>query len=50
VPNPGDEERHQGIPHDLLAFDEVTQMPEYIIDYLSSWNRTTDPEQRAGSC
>jgi len=46
VPNPGDEERHQGIPHDLLAFDEATQLPEYIIDYLSSWCRSTDPNQR----
>jgi hypothetical protein len=46
VPNPGDEERHQGIAHDLLAFDEVTQLPEYVIDYLSSWNRTTDSKQR----
>lgn len=46
VPNPGDEERHQGIPHDLLAFDEATQLPEYVIDYLSTWNRTSTPEQR----
>jgi hypothetical protein len=46
VPNPGDEERHQGIPHDLLAFDEATQLPEYIIDYLSTWNRTTTPGLR----
>jgi hypothetical protein len=46
VPNPGDEERHQGIPHDLLAFDEVTQLTEYVIDYLTTWNRTTHPGQR----
>ena len=46
VPNPGDEERHQGIPHDLLAFDEATQLPEYLIDYLSTWCRTTNPNQR----
>ena len=46
VPNPGDEERHQGIPHDLLAIDEATQVPEYVIDYLSTWNRTTTPGQR----
>lgn len=46
VPNPGDEEAHQGIPHDLLAFDEVTQLPEYIVDYLSTWNRSTRPNQR----
>lgn len=46
VPNPGDEERHQGIPHDLLAFDEVTQLREYVIDYLSTWNRTSEPDQR----
>lgn len=46
VPNPGDEERHQGIPHDLLAFDEVTQLTEYVIDYLSTWCRTTTEGQR----
>jgi len=46
VPNPGDEERHQGIPHDLLAFDEVTQIAEYILDYLSTWNRSINPKQR----
>jgi hypothetical protein len=46
VPNPGDEERHQGIPHDLLAFDEVTQVSEYVVDYLSTWCRTTTPGQR----
>jgi len=43
VPDPGSEEKHQGIAHDLLAFDEVTQLSEYIIDYLSSWNRSTHP-------
>jgi hypothetical protein len=46
VPNPGDEERHQGIAHDLLAFDEATQIPEYVIDYLSTWNRSVNPRQR----
>ena len=46
VPNPGDEERHQGISHDLLAFDEVTQLREYTIDYLSTWNRSVTPGQR----
>ncbi len=46
VPDPGSEEKHQGIPHDLLAFDEVTQLPEYVVDYLSSWCRSTRPGQR----
>jgi hypothetical protein len=46
VPNPGDEERHQGIAHDLLAIDEATQLPEYVVDYLSTWNRTTLSNQR----
>lgn len=46
VPNPGDEERHQGIPHDLLGFDEVTQFSQYVVDYLSTWNRTVLPGQR----
>lgn len=43
VPNPGDEERHQGIPHDLLAFDEATQLTEYVVNYLTTWNRTKRP-------
>lgn len=46
VPNPGDEERHQGIPHDLLAFDEATQLTEYVVNYLTTWNRTVSPGQR----
>lgn len=46
VPNPGDEENHQGIPHDLLAFDEATQLSEYVINYLTTWNRSDDPSRR----
>ena len=46
VPNPGDEERHQGNPHDLLVFDEATQLREYVLRYLSTWNRTTLQGQR----
>lgn len=40
TPNPGDEQKHQGIPHDLLAFDEAAQFPECIIRYLMTWNRS----------
>ena len=40
TPNPGDEQKHQGIPHDLLAFDEAAQFPESVIRYLMTWNRS----------
>lgn len=42
----GDEEAWQGRPHDLKAFDEVTQFLEIQFRYLIAWNRSTDPEQR----
>lgn len=41
-----DWEKHQGIPHDLKAFDEGTQFNRAIVETLSIWNRTDDPEQR----
>ena len=44
VPDPGSEEKHQGVAHDLLAFDEVTQISEYVVSYLSTWNRSADPQ------
>lgn len=44
---PGDEESWQGIPHDLLAFDEVTHFLEYQFRFLQTWNRTARPNQRS---
>lgn len=45
--HPGDEESWQGIPHDLLAFDEVTHFLEYQFRFLQTWNRTARPNQRS---
>lgn len=44
--NPGDERRWQGRPHDLKAFDEVTEMRESQVRFIMGWNRSSDPGQR----
>jgi hypothetical protein len=43
---PGDEEHWQGQAHDLLAIDEVVQLPERQVRYLMGWVRSADPNQR----
>jgi hypothetical protein len=45
--NPGDERRWQGRPHDLKAFDEVTEMRENQVRFVMGWNRTNKPGLRA---
>jgi hypothetical protein len=40
-PNPGDETKHQGNPHDLLCFDEAANFLESQVNFLLGWNRTT---------
>lgn len=42
--NLGDERRWQGRPHDLKAFDEVTEMREHQVRFMMGWNRTNDPD------
>lgn len=44
--NPGDHTRWQGRPHDLKAFDEVTEMRESQVRFVMGWNRTNDPNVR----
>lgn len=39
--NPGDERRWQGRPHDLKAFDEVTEMREQQVRFVMGWMRTS---------
>lgn len=46
TPNPGDETKYQGRPHDLLVFDEATNMLEHQVRFLMGWLRTTNPHQR----
>jgi hypothetical protein len=41
--NPGDERRWQGRPHDLKAFDEVTEMREHQVRFIMGWTRTNNP-------
>ena len=46
VPNPGDETKYQGRPHDLLVFDEAANFLQQQIRFLLGWLRTTTPGQR----
>ena len=45
-PAPEDERKYQGRPHDLLVFDEASNMRESAVRFLLGWLRTTDPDQR----
>lgn len=45
-PHLGDEADHQGIPHDLIAFDEITHFLEFQFRFLLTWLRSVDPNQR----
>jgi hypothetical protein len=45
-PHLGDEQVHQGIPHDLLGFDEITHFLEFQFRFLSTWLRSVTPDQR----
>ena len=37
---------HQGQPHDLYGFDEITEFTEAQFRFITGWNRTTKPGQR----
>jgi len=41
-----DKGKYQGQPHDFLGFDEVTEFPKSVVQFLMAWNRTTIPGQR----
>ena len=46
VKDPGSENKYQGRPHDLIAFDEIPNFLESQFRFLIGWNRTTTPGQR----
>ena len=46
LPNPKDEEKYRGRPHDLLVFDEATSLTRFQVQFLMAWNRTTTPGLR----
>lgn len=41
-----DKQKHKGIPHDLKAFDEITDFSETQYTFIIGWNRSSDPGQR----
>lgn len=49
VEHESDWRKHQGHPHDLLVFDEVTQFTKLQYTMLRAWMRTTRPGQRTRS-
>lgn len=42
----GDEQKFQGRPHDLKAFDEITHYHEAQFRFLIGWLRSVNPKQR----
>ena len=45
--NLGDHQKWQGRPHDLKAYDEVTEMREFQVRFTMGWTRTNKYGQRA---
>jgi len=41
-----DKQNFQGRPHDLIGFDEAPEFTESQIQFVTAWNRSTDPDQR----
>lgn len=44
--NPTDHQKWQGRPHDLKAYDEVTEQREAQVRFTMGWTRSNDPDQR----
>lgn len=44
--DPGEEKGYQGRPHDLIAFDEASNMRESAVRFLMGWLRSVTPGQR----
>jgi hypothetical protein len=44
--NPTDHQKWQGRPHDLKAYDEVTEQREAQVRFTMGWTRSNDAEQR----
>lgn len=41
-----DKQKYKGRAHDLKCFDEVADFTESQYEFISTWNRSTDPGQR----
>ncbi len=46
IPNPGDETKYQGRPHDLIVYDEISNFLEFQFRFTMGWLRTTTQGQR----
>ena len=46
VQNENDKQKRKGIPHDLKAFDELVDFTKTQYEFIITWNRSTDPDQR----
>lgn len=46
VPHEHSKNRYKGRPHDLIAFDELTEFTRTQYRFLTIWNRTAIPGQR----
>jgi hypothetical protein len=41
-----DKQKYKGTPHDLIAFDEISDFSETQFRFINTWNRSADPNQR----
>ncbi|MGA0200449.1 MAG: LAGLIDADG family homing endonuclease, partial [Prochlorotrichaceae cyanobacterium] len=39
-------QKYRGRPHDLKAFDELSELRQEDYEFISAWNRTAEPGQR----
>ena len=44
--NEDDKQKRKGVPHDLKAFDELPDFTRTQYEFIITWNRSTDPNQR----
>lgn len=42
-----DKQRYKGRPHDLIAFDEISDFLESQYRFITAWNRSAKPKQRS---
>ena len=41
-----DREKQRGRPRDFYGFDEATEFTRSMVEFITGWNRSTDPNQR----
>lgn len=41
-----DKQKRKGVPHDLKAFDEIPDFTRTQYEFITTWNRSTNPAQR----